>query len=75
MKTTKYTGYFISSDGNNHIITVNTTGFLKAFFLLTAEAIKEDKHFQLSYIIDENGIERKIKDIYSLSTVMFEPYC
>ena len=63
MKHTKYTGYFISGDGHKYEIDVYCMGFLQAFFLLTADAIRLGRHYQLNNITDENGSVKMVDDI------------
>ncbi len=63
MKTTKYTGLFKNA-GPEYSLEVDCFGFLQAFFLLTAEAIKTGKHYQLYSITDnEHNFIRYIDDI------------
>lgn len=50
MKTTQYTGTFNNGSGNEYKLTVYCFGFVEAFFLLTAKAIQEGKHFELGTI-------------------------
>lgn len=52
MKTYKYIGTFISTEGNSYQLECNCNGYLEAFFLLTAHAIQLDRHYQLSTIRD-----------------------
>jgi predicted peroxiredoxin len=63
MKKTKYTGLFISVDNAFYELEVYCFGFLQAFFLLTADAIRKGKHYQLFTIADEKGSVRKVDDI------------
>ena len=53
MKQIKYIGLFKSIEGHEYTLSVYCFGFLQAFFLLTAEAIKTGKHYQLYNITDE----------------------
>lgn len=58
MRTYTYRGKFVSA-ANEHTYTleVNCNGFLQAFFLLTADAIRSGKHYQLATItnVDQGG--------------------
>lgn len=64
MKPTRYTGTFTSADGKrSYTLSVDCMGFIEAFFLLTADAIRSGKYYQLSVIIDEYGQKRNIGDI------------
>lgn len=63
MRTYEYIGDFISDEGHHHTIKVNCNGFIQAFILLTAEAIKQGKHYQLDCITDEEGGMRQIDNI------------
>lgn len=63
MRTYRYIGYFKSAEGHQYQLEVSCNGFLQAFFLLTADAIRSGRHYQLDCIIDENGNERKVIDI------------
>lgn len=70
MKKYKYTGLFISAEGHKYELTVNCNGFLQAFFLLTADAIRSSKHYQLNSITDENMNVRKVDDILKCSVLL-----
>ncbi len=63
MKTTTYIGQFKSNEGHTYKLKVECFGFLEAFFLLTANAIRSGNHYQLETIIDENNNIRYIDDI------------
>lgn len=63
MKTTKYTGLFINSEGHEYTLEVDCLGQIQAFILLTAKAIKSGKHYQLNKITDEKGNTFLIDDI------------
>jgi len=63
MKNYKYIGTFVSTEGHKYQLTVRCHGFLQAFFLLTAAAIKSGRHYQLDNIVDEKGNIAKIDDI------------
>ena len=70
MRTYKYIGVFISFDGHTYTLECRCNGAIQAFILLTAEAIKSGKHYQLSTITDEKGNVFKIDDICKLSTLI-----
>jgi len=64
MKTYKYIGIFKSFEGHTYDLTVNCNGFLEAFFLLTADAIRMGRHYQLYSITkDETNDMRMVDDI------------
>lgn len=63
MKTTKYIGNFKNAEGHIYTLEVNCFGFLQAFFLLTADAIRTGKHYQLNQITNENGTTALVDDI------------
>jgi hypothetical protein len=67
MKLTKYIGTFVASNGHTYTLEVNCNGFIQAFILLTADAIRSAKHYQLDNIVDENDNKRKIDDIKYLT--------
>lgn len=70
MKLIRYVGVFKSAEGDVYKLTVHCNGFLQAFFLLTADAIRQAKHYQLHLITDEAGNERKIGDILECSSLI-----
>lgn len=70
MKKIKYTGTFINHDGDTYHLDVYCNGFIKATILLTAEAIKLDKHYQLDHIINENGNKRTVGDILIIDNIL-----
>jgi hypothetical protein len=55
MNTTTYTGLFIADNGHKYTLTVDCFGYMQAIILLTAEAIKLGRHYQLHSIENENG--------------------
>ncbi len=63
MKKYKYTGTFKNDDGHTYQLDVTCNGYLEAFFLLTAKAISEGKHYQLYTIADEEGRIRYVDKI------------
>jgi hypothetical protein len=69
MKSTKFIGVFKSNEGNVYELNVTCFSFFQAFFLLTADAIRSGKHYQLYSITDDKGVEKKIDDILKCSKV------
>jgi len=61
----------VSREGHQYNLSVYCFGFLEAFFLLTADAIRSGKHYQLSYINDENGNSRGVEDIMKASLLLY----
>ena len=70
MKKYKFIGYFKSIEGHSYQLETTCNGFLQAFFLLTAEAIKSGKHYQLHSIKDENMNEVKVGDIIKCNELL-----
>ena len=70
MKTYKYAGLFLSADGYKYSITVSCNGTIQAFFLLTADAIRSARHYQLSTITDEKGRVTKVDDILHVGKLL-----
>lgn len=70
MKNYKYTGLFRSEDGNEYTIEVICNGYLKAMILLTADAIRSGRHYQLLTITDEKGNVRYIDDINKIGELI-----
>ena len=70
MRSYKYVGIFISSDNNTYELTFHCNGAIEAFILLTAEAIKSGKHYQLSTITDEKGNVFKIDNICKITALI-----
>ena len=63
MKTYNYKGIFKSAEGHIYELEVSCNGFLQAFFLLTADAIRSARHYQLNSITDEKGNVKMVNDI------------
>mgnify|MGYP003555090943 CR=1 FL=1 len=63
MRTYRYTGFFKSAEGHTYELTVSCNGFIQAFFLLTADAIRSARHYQLNTITDEKGTVIEVGDI------------
>lgn len=71
MKPTRYLGVFLSNTGNRHEIVVNAFSKLQAFFLLTADAIRDGLHYQLDTITNtENGKTWKVDNINVCSNLL-----
>ena len=70
MRTYKYVGLFISAEGHQYKLDVNCNGFLQAFFLLTADAIRSARHYQLNSIEDENGHIKYVSDILKVGELL-----
>ena len=70
MKQYKYIGLFKSAEGHTYQLEVNCNGFLQAFFLLTADAIRSSRHYQLNKIIDEKGNEKIVDDIIKCNALL-----
>ena len=70
MKQYKYTGLFRADNGHEHELSCYCQGFLQAFFLLTADAIKSARHYQLATITNELGDVRQIGDILECSKLI-----
>jgi len=70
MKKYKYFGIFKSDTGDTYQLQVRCNGFVQAFFLLTADAIRSGRHYQLNSITDENDNVRKIDDIIKVDSVI-----
>lgn len=71
MKHTKYVGTFISAEGNTYTIQTTAFGFIQAFFLLTSDAIRSGKHYQLDNIVDEKGNKQYISDILQVQKIFY----
>lgn len=71
MRTYKFIGVFISQDGHKYELEVNCNGYLQAFFLLTADAIRSARHYQLATITDENNQTFRVGDISQLGNQLF----
>ena len=70
MKTYKYIGFFKSSEGHTYELNVSCNGFIQAFFLLTADAIRSARHYQLNTITDEKGDVVEVGDICKVSKLL-----
>ena len=71
MKTYKYIGLFRSAEGHEYTLEVNCHGFIQAFFLLTADAIRSARHYQLKTITDEKGDVRNVDDVLKCSELLY----
>lgn len=70
MRNSSYIGLFKSSDGHEYSIEVYCNGFIQAFFLLTADAIRSGRHYQLKTITDEKANVTKVDDILKVSSLL-----
>ena len=70
MKTTKFTGKFRNEYGREYELTVNCFSFFQAFFLLTADAIRNGSHYQLATITSEDGEVKHVGDIMQCSEII-----
>jgi hypothetical protein len=70
MKKYRYTGLFRSSEGHEYTLTLSCDSYLQAMILLTADAIRSGRHYQLSTISDEKGNVRQIDDILKISELI-----
>lgn len=70
MRNYRFTGVFRSSDGNEYELEVMCMGFLQAFFLLTADAIRMGRHYQLKSIKDEKGNLKYVDDIVKVGELI-----
>lgn len=70
MRTYKYIGLFRSAEGHEYTLEVNCNGYLQAMILLTADAIRSARHYQLKTITDENGDVRYIDDILKIGALI-----
>lgn len=69
MKTNKYTGVFTSKEGHTYSLNVSAFSFFQAFFLLTADAIRNGSHYQLEKIFDyKNTVQ--VGDIMGISKLL-----
>ncbi len=71
MKKYKYIGLFKSAEGHTYELETQCNGFIQAFFLLTADAIRSGKHYQLSTIKDvEKESTVKVDDILKVGELL-----
>lgn len=70
MKQYKYIGLFKSADGHCYQLEVSCNGFLQAFFLLTADAIRSSRHYQLYSIVDDMGRKKIVDDIIKCGALL-----
>ncbi len=73
MKQYTYTGLFILSDNSKFELQVSASSVFSAFFLLTAEAIRQGRYFQLHTIYDiEHGTVFRVGDIRKCNELLLE---
>lgn len=70
MRTYKFTGLFKADDGHEYELTVHCMSTFQAFFLLTADAIRSGRHYQLSSITDEKGKVMRVGDIFTCCEII-----
>lgn len=70
MKTYKYIGLFRNPEGHEYTLEVNCNGYLQAMILLTADAIRSGRHYQLATITDEKADVRYIDDILKIGALI-----
>ena len=70
MKSYKFIGTFKSFKGKEYTLEVKADSFFQAFFLLTADAIRSGKHYQLERITDEKGEYALVDDIMKVSRLL-----
>jgi len=70
MKLYKGKGFFKSADGHTYELEVSCSGFLQAFFLLTADAIRSARHYQLHSITDEEENVKRVDDIIKCALLL-----
>lgn len=70
MRTHKYIGFFRNSEGHEYTLEVNCNGFIEAFFLLTADAIRSARHYQLETITDEKGNIVNVDDVLKVGSLL-----
>jgi len=70
MRNYTYIGVFKSDNGHEYESSVNCNGHIQALILLTADAIRSAKHYQLYSIVDEDGNIRKIGDIQQIGELI-----
>lgn len=70
MRNYRYQGLFQSAEGHTYELEVFCNGFLQAFFLLTADAIRRGRHYQLKTITDEKGNFVQVDNILKCSDLL-----
>ena len=70
MRNYKYIGIFKNSDGHTYEHSVNCNGFIQAFFLLTADAIRSARHYQLYSITNEKNNVVLVDDITKVGQLL-----
>ena len=72
MKQYKFTGLFINNEGQEYTLEVYCNSFIQALILLTADAIRLGRFYQLNNITDEKGSTFMIDDINKLSEFFYK---
>lgn len=70
MRNYKFIGLFKSKEGHQYELSVHCESVFHAFFLLTAKAINEGKHYQLYTITNETQDVFYIDDIMKVSELI-----
>lgn len=70
MKNYKFSGLFQSAEGHVYELDVRCDSFFQAFFLLTADAIRSGRHYQLKTITDEKGSVVSVDDILKCASLL-----
>jgi hypothetical protein len=70
MKRYNYIGLFRSDNGHQYTLEVRCNGYIQALVLLTGDAIRMGRHYQLKTITDEKGDVRYVDDISKISSLI-----
>lgn len=71
MRTNTYIGLFSDISGHEYTLSVNCNGGIQAFILLTADAIRGGRHYQLETITcKHDNISWEVKDIAFISNLL-----
>lgn len=71
MKEEKFIGIFIdAANVNKYELEVYCMSFFEAFFILTANAIKNGTHYQLHSITNEKGRVVDVGDIMKIKDIL-----
>lgn len=70
MRKYKYTGLFRSSTGHEYELSVTCDNFMQALILLTADAIRSGRHYQLAHIESDTGERRRCYELARLENII-----
>ena len=70
MRNYTFIGTFRNAEGHEYTLTVYCMTTFQAFFLLTADAIREGKHYQLKHITNEKGEIFWVDDVMKVSELI-----